>query len=94
MDPIRRKILGAGAAATAMAAAKGVFAQQTGPAGAGARFYEKGPVRIRYEDVGAGFPLMLLPGGGLNATISFFSTPAAERPRKMSAPAITSRSVR
>ena len=36
-------------------------------------FYEKGPVRIRYEEAGAGFPLMLLPGGGLNATISFFT---------------------
>ena len=36
-------------------------------------FYEKGPVRIRYEEAGTGFPLMLLPGGGLNATISFFT---------------------
>ena len=30
MDPIRRKILKTGAAVTAMAAAPGVFAQQTG----------------------------------------------------------------
>ena len=49
MDPIRRKILGAGAAATAMAAASRVFAQQPGPAGGAMSFYEKGPVRIRYE---------------------------------------------
>ena len=33
-------------------------------------FYEKGPVRIHYEDVGSGFPLLLIAGGGLNSTIS------------------------
>ena len=33
-------------------------------------FYEKGPVRIRYEDSGKGFPLLLIAGGGLNSTIS------------------------
>ena len=27
-------------------------------------FYERGPVRIHYEEVGSGFPLMLIPGGG------------------------------
>ena len=31
--------------------------------------YEKGTVRIRYEEAGSGFPLLLVPGGGLNATI-------------------------
>ena len=36
-------------------------------------FYEKGNVRIHYEETGSGFPLLLIPGGGLNATISFFS---------------------
>ena len=55
-----------------MAAMPRVFAQQAGQAGTG-RFYEKGPVRIRYEEAGSGFPLMLLPGGGLNATIAFFT---------------------
>jgi pimeloyl-ACP methyl ester carboxylesterase len=34
-------------------------------------FYEKGNVRIHYQDVGSGFPLLLIPGGGLNATIPF-----------------------
>ena len=67
MDKIRRTILKMGAAATAAAAAPQVFAQQSG------RFYEKGPVRIRYEEAGSGFPLMLLPGGGTNASISFFT---------------------
>ena len=26
-------------------------------------FYEKGNVRIHYEEVGSGFPLMVIPGG-------------------------------
>jgi hypothetical protein len=33
-------------------------------------FYEKGDVRIRYEEAGSGFPLFLVPGGGLNSRIS------------------------
>lgn len=32
-------------------------------------FYERGPVRIHYQESGAGFPLLLIPGGGLNSTI-------------------------
>ncbi len=75
MDPIRRKILKTGAAATAMAAAPGVFAQQTGQGGAAMSFYEKGPVRIHYQESGSGFPLLLIAGGGLNSTISGLSGP-------------------
>ena len=70
MDPLRRKILKTGAAATAMAAAPRVFAQQTGQDGAAMSFYEKGPVRIHYEEAGSGFPLLLIAGGGLNSTMS------------------------
>jgi pimeloyl-ACP methyl ester carboxylesterase len=70
MDPIRRKILKTSAAVTAMAAAPGVFARQTGQPGAAKSFYEKGAVRIRYEEFGSGFPLLIIPGGGLNSTIS------------------------
>src|SRR6202140_3370333 len=70
MDPIRRKILKTGAAATAMAAAQRLFAQQTGQRGAAMSFYEKGPVRIHYQEAGSGFPLLLIAGGGLNSTIS------------------------
>ena len=33
-------------------------------------FYEKGTVRIQYEEAGSGFPLLLVPGGGLNSTIA------------------------
>jgi pimeloyl-ACP methyl ester carboxylesterase len=69
MDPSRRKLLAAGAAATAMTAAPRVFSQQTGQGGAGS-FYERGPVRIHYEEFGTGFPLLLISGGGLNSSIS------------------------
>ncbi len=37
-------------------------------------FFEKGSVRIRYEEAGSGPPLLILPGGGLNSTVAFFST--------------------
>src|ERR1700694_4068493 len=38
--------------------------------------YEKGAVRIHFEEAGSGFPLLLIPGGGLNSTISFFTSGA------------------
>jgi pimeloyl-ACP methyl ester carboxylesterase len=72
MDPTRRNILATGGAATAMAAAQRLFAQRTGQGGAAMSFYEKGPVRIQYEEAGSGFPLLLIAGGGLNSTISGF----------------------
>ena len=74
MDPTRRKILKTGAAATVVAATPGVFAQQ-GPSGATGSFYQKGPVRLRYEEHGSGFPLMLIAGGGLNSTIAGLNNP-------------------
>ena len=37
-------------------------------------FYEKGNVRIRYEEAGSGFPLLIIPGGGLNSTIEGLKT--------------------
>ena len=75
MDPTRRKILKTGAAATVVAAAApGVFAQR-GAAGGDGSFYERGPVRIHYEQFGSGFPLMLIAGGGLNSTISGLNNP-------------------
>src|SRR5258707_3269201 len=74
MDPIRRKILAGGAAATAMAASARVFAQQTRQGGAAMPFYEKGPVRIHYEEAGSGFPLLLIAGGGLNSAIAGLRT--------------------
>ena len=73
MDPIRRKMLATGAAATVAAAAPQVFAQQTAPGGA-AKFYERGPVRIHYEETGSGFPLLLIAGGGLNSVMAGLPT--------------------
>src|SRR5690348_17288839 len=37
-------------------------------------FYEKGSVRIHYEEAGSGFPLLIIPGGGLNSTLASLST--------------------
>jgi pimeloyl-ACP methyl ester carboxylesterase len=37
-------------------------------------FYEKGDVRIRYEETGSGFPLLVTPGGGLNSRVSNWTT--------------------
>jgi pimeloyl-ACP methyl ester carboxylesterase len=33
-------------------------------------YYEKGDVRVRYEEAGSGFPLLVTPGGGLNSRVS------------------------
>ena len=35
--------------------------------------YQRGDVRIHYEEAGSGFPLMVIPGGGLNSTIAGLS---------------------
>jgi pimeloyl-ACP methyl ester carboxylesterase len=34
-------------------------------------FYERADVRIHYEERGTGFPLLIIPGGGLNSDMSF-----------------------
>ena len=73
VDPIRRKILKTGAAATVLAATR-AFAEQTGQDGVAMSFHERGPVRIRYEEVGSGFPLLIIAGGGLNSTIAGLAT--------------------
>ncbi len=38
-------------------------------------FYERGAVRIYYEEAGSGFPLLLIPGGGLNSTVASLNNP-------------------
>src|SRR5438270_5869034 len=76
MDPMRRKILKSGAAATAVAATSRVIAQ-AGQGGSDGTIYAKGPVRIRYQEFGAGFPLLLIAGGGLNSTISALTGPGS-----------------
>jgi len=74
-DPTRRDILAAGAAATALATTQSLLAQQAGQSAAGAHFYERGSVRIAYQETGSGFPLLLIAGGGLNSTISGLTQP-------------------
>jgi pimeloyl-ACP methyl ester carboxylesterase len=39
-------------------------------------FYTKGDVRIRYEEAGSGFPLLVTPGGGLNSRVNNWPTAA------------------
>jgi pimeloyl-ACP methyl ester carboxylesterase len=71
MDSARRTLLTTGAAVAAAAAAPGAFAQTTGKGETAMAFYQKGNVRIYYEEAGSGFPLLLIPGGGLNSTIAW-----------------------
>ncbi len=47
-------------------------------------FYEKGDVRIRYEDTGgSGFPLLVIPGGGLNSSISNLTSTSPFNPMEV-----------
>ncbi len=43
-------------------------------------FYEKGDVRIHYQEAGSGFPLLVIPGGGLNSTIAYLTGAAPFNP--------------
>src|SRR5580693_8256993 len=83
IDSSRRTVLATGAAVAAATTAPQVFAQapQAGgapqaaapqglPEGVKVGFYENGNVRIRYAEIGSGFPLLAMPGGGLNSRIS------------------------
>ncbi len=36
-------------------------------------FFDRGDVRIHYEEAGSGFPVLMIPGGGLNSTIPFLT---------------------
>ena len=60
-----RSVLATGAAVAAASAVSQVL-----PAGAKVGFYEKGNVRIRYAEIGSGFPLLVTPGGGLNSSMA------------------------
>jgi pimeloyl-ACP methyl ester carboxylesterase len=76
VDETRRKILKTGAAAAAMAAVPPGLAQPTNQAATAGKFYERGKVRIHYQEWGSGFPLMLISGGGLAAsTIAGLTNP-------------------
>lgn len=71
MDSTRRTLLTTGAAAVAAATAPRAFAQATAKGETTKPFYQKGDVRIHYQDVGSGFPLLIIPGGGQNSTIAW-----------------------
>lgn len=75
-DTTRRDFIATGAAAVAAAAAGQALAQSAERlAPAAGAFFEKGAVRIRYVDTGgSGFPLLIIPGGGLNSTIQSLIT--------------------
>jgi pimeloyl-ACP methyl ester carboxylesterase len=79
MDTDRRTVLATTAAAAAIAAAPGAFAQSKQGANNMA-FYQKGNVRIRYEETGSGFPLLIIPGGGLNSSVSALTTTSPFNP--------------
>src|ERR1700753_133134 len=77
IDSSRRNVLATGAAAAAASVVSQAFGQTPAagsapglPAGAKIGFYEKGNVRIRYAEIGTGFPLLATPGGGLNSRIA------------------------
>ena len=81
IDSSRRTVLTTVAAAAAATTAPQVFAQtpqaavpQGLPADLKVGFYEKGNVRIRYAEIGSGFPLLATPGGGLNSRMSIWPT--------------------
>ena len=83
IDSNRRTVLTTGAAVAAASTAPQVFAQAPGrgaaqelPPGVKIGFYEKGGVRIRYAEIGSGFPLLATPGGGLNSRIINWPTMA------------------
>ena len=81
IDSSRRTVLTTGAAAAAATTAPQAFGQapqaavpQGLPADLKVGFYEKGNVRIRYAEIGSGFPLLATPGGGLNSRMSNWPT--------------------
>jgi pimeloyl-ACP methyl ester carboxylesterase len=93
IDSSRRTVLAGGAAAAAASAVPHVFAQAeaqaqpaaavTGlPDGAKVGFYEKGGVRIRYAEIGSGFPLLATPGGGLNSCIAVWARAVINIPQE------------
>ncbi len=82
IDSSRRNVRATGAVAAAASVVTQVFAQAQAqpaapapglPAGAKVGFYEKGNIRIRYAEIGTGFPLLATPGGGLNSRIEVWS---------------------
>src|SRR5258708_18811150 len=90
IDSSRRTVLTTGAAAAATAATPQVFAQapqtsapQGAPAGAKTGYYGNGNVRIRYNEIGPGLPLLATSGGGLNSRIAARANAAINIPEQV-----------
>src|ERR1700751_3091629 len=90
IDSSRRTVLASGAAAAAASAVPQVFAQARPaaavpglPDGAKVGFYEKGDVRIRYAEIGSGFPLLATPGGGLNSCMAVWARAVINIPEEV-----------
>jgi pimeloyl-ACP methyl ester carboxylesterase len=73
VDSTRRALL---ATAAAAAAAPRALAQGD----SSMAFYERGDVRIHYQEAGSGFPLLLIAGGGLNSVMAYFDERAPFNP--------------
>src|SRR5215471_9111700 len=89
IDSSRRTIITTGAAVAATTAAPRVFAQapqaagpQALPTGLKIGFCEKGNVRIRYGEIGSGFPLLATPGGGLNSRMAVWQNAVINIPEE------------
>lgn len=74
MDQTRRRLLTNTIAATAVAVTGRAFPKTPQQTPGGDQFFERGPVRIHYKEVGSGFPLLVIPGGGLNSKIAGLPT--------------------
>src|SRR3954465_11123367 len=89
IDSSRRTVLATGVAAAPASARPQVFAQAQPPtavlglpACAKVGFYENGNVRIRYAEIGSGFPLLAIPGGGLNSCIAVWARAVINIPQE------------
>src|SRR5215471_14815176 len=81
MRTTRRTLLATGAAVAAAAASGALSEQHLKPAELprarepAGKFYANGEVCIHYQDLGQGFPLLIIPGGGLNSTMPKLAQP-------------------
>src|SRR6516165_6988908 len=89
IDSNRRTVLTTATTAAAATTAPQVFAQAPQPGapqglttGAKTGYYEKDNVRIRYAEIGTGFPLLAMPGGGLNSRIAIWANAVINIPEE------------
>ena len=73
MDRMRRKLLEKSAVATVASVAPRMFARSTSQDRTTSSLEQDG-VHLHYEERGEGFPLLVVPGGGLNSTVAGLET--------------------